>query len=128
MNNRPGFSLVELIISIGLISIVMYAAIAIYITSGSRGVDMEKFSVGQSLAEGKLEQVMARPFAAITNEASTAFTGDFAGFSSEVVVNYVSGEALNTIVASSEYKKISVRVRNYKLSGLVSLESIRANY
>ena len=129
MKARPAFSLIELTISVTLIAIVMYSAIAIYITAGARSVNVEKFSVAQSLAEGKLEQVMARSFNAVTSEAVTAYTGDFAGYSYDVTTNYVTRDALDQAWASStDYKKIRVRVWNTQLTGPVSLESLRTNY
>ena len=129
MIRNKGFTLVELVVAMVVIAIVMYAAIAIFITSGAKGVNVEVFTVAQSLAEGKLEEAMARNFGDITLESETNFTGDLSSYSYEIVVDYVSAEALDTPVASvTEYKKIQVKIRHPKLGNPTQLESLRADF
>ena len=60
--NLKGFTLVEVIVSLVIIAVVMYAAIAVFITSGAKGVNVEIFTVAQSLAEDKLEEAMVHDF------------------------------------------------------------------
>ncbi|MEE8638345.1 MAG: prepilin-type N-terminal cleavage/methylation domain-containing protein [Candidatus Margulisiibacteriota bacterium] len=129
MRNKRGFTLVELIISIVVIAIIMYAAIGIFVASGAKGVNVEVFTVAQSLAENKLEQAMAQDFGDVTDEAEANFSGDLNQYSYEIVMDYVSGEALDTPVGSpTDYKKIRVLIRHDLLGAPTSLESIRANY
>lgn len=126
---KKGFTLVELVIAMVIIAIIMYAAIAIFVASGARGVNVEVFTVAQSLAEDKLEQAMAQDFGDATDEAEANFSGDLNQYSYEIVMDFVSGEALDTPVASpTDYKKIRVVIRHDLLGGTTSLESIRANY
>ena len=129
MKEKKGFTLVELVIAIVVIAIVMYAVIAIFITSGVKGVNVEVFTVAQSLAEGKLEQKMAMDFGDISNEGWTNFTGDLSGYRYQVAVNYVSAEALDVPVGySTNFKKVRAIIGHDKLANPTSLESIRANY
>jgi prepilin-type N-terminal cleavage/methylation domain-containing protein len=129
MKNKKGFTLIEVIISMVVIAIVMYAAIAIFITSGAKGANVEVFTVAQSLAEGKLEEAMAHEFADVSSEAEINFTGDLSNYSYEIISNYVSGEALDSAVGSAtDYKKIQVLIRHSKLANPIQLESIRTNY
>jgi type II secretory pathway pseudopilin PulG len=129
MKKRAGFSMVELVITVIVVAIVMYAVIAIFITSGVKGVNVDVFTVAQSLAENKLEEAMAQTFDDVTDEAQTDFSGDLDDYSYEIAVVYVTSEALDTAVASpSAYKKIQVKIRHDQLAGAVSLEAIRANY
>ena len=125
----PGFTLVETIMAVAVIAIVMYAVIAIYITSGIRGVNVEVFTVAQSLAEGKLEESMAQTFEALSSVGQTGFSQDLSDYSYRIAVNYVSAEALDTPVASvTEYKKIQVKIRHPKLGNPTQLESLRADF
>ena len=126
---RKGLTLVEVIISMVLIAIIMYSSIQVFISSGAKGANVEVFSVAQSLAENKLEGRLGRTFASISSEAQTAFSTDLSNYSYEIVVNYVSKEALDAPVAyTTNYKKITVLIRHPSLSRPTSLESIRINY
>lgn len=126
---KQGFTLIETVISIVVIGIIMYSAIAVFITSGVKGLNVEVFTVAQSLAEGKLEEAMAQDFGNVTSESETGFPGDLSNYSYEVVVNYVSAEALDLPVGfETKYKKISVMVRHLQLGQPASLESLRADY
>jgi prepilin-type N-terminal cleavage/methylation domain-containing protein len=126
---KKGFTLVEVIVSMVIIAIVIYAGIAIFITSGAKGANVEIFTVAQCLAEGKLEEAMAKDFADVASVAETSFSGDLGSYSWEILSSYVSGEALDTAVAgATDYKKIQVMIRHPKLGNPIQLESIRANY
>lgn len=129
MKNRSGFTMVELVIAVIVIAIVMYAVIAIFITSGVKGVNVDVFTVAQSLAEDKLEEATAQTFDDVTDEAQTNFSGELDDYSYEITVDYVSAEALDTVVASpTDYKKILIKIRHDQLASAVSLEAIRAKY
>ena len=121
--------MIELIVSVIIIAIVMYAALLIYISSGARGVNVDVFASAQSLAEGKLEEVMARPFNSISAEAQANYAGDLSAYSHEVVIDFVSQSDLNTpVYINTDYKKIRVLIRHPKLANPTILECIRASY
>lgn len=127
--NLKGFTLVEVIVSLVIIAVVMYAAIAVFITSGAKGVNVEVYTIAQALAEDKLEEAMVHDFVDATSESEANFSGDLVNYSYEIIVAYVSAEALDTPYGSAtDYKKISVLIRHPQLSNPTSLESIRANY
>lgn len=126
---RRGFSIIELIISMVILAIIIYASIAIFINVGIKGVNVEVFTTAQSLAEDKVEEAMTRTFASLSDESETAFSDDLVNFTYEIIVDYVSGEALDVPVGSpTEYKKISVVIRHAQLGKPVSLEAVRADY
>jgi prepilin-type N-terminal cleavage/methylation domain-containing protein len=126
---RRGFTLFEVIASIVVSGIIIYAVLAIYITSGFKGINVEIYTVAQMLAEDKLEEVMVKDFANVTSASQTNFSGDLSNYSHQIVVNYVQGSNLNNPVGGpTEYKKIRVMIRHTKLTNPVTLESIRANY
>ena len=129
MKKRSGFTMVELVITVIVIAIVMYAVIAIFITSGVKGVNVDVFTVAQSLAEDKLEEATAQTFDDVTDEVQTNFSGELDDYSYEITVDYVSPEALDTVVAfPTDYKKVQIKIRHDQLASAVSLEAIRANY
>lgn len=127
--NLKGFSLVEVIVSLVVIAIIMYAGLAVFITSGAKGVNVDVYTVAQTLAEDKLEEAMVQDFVDVTSESETSFSGDLSNYTYEITMDYVSTEALDIAVGSpTDYKKISVLVRHPQLGRPTSLESIRANY
>lgn len=133
MRPRPrtqrGFTIVELVITVVVLGILMYALISIFITAGFRGVNVDTFTVAQSLAENKLEEVSSRDFEAISSEAETNFSGDLDDYSYEFVVNYVTPEALNAATTlETDYKRIKVLIRHSQLAVPASLEGIKTNY
>ena len=129
MKNKNGFTLIETVISVAIIAIVMYALIAIFITSGTKGMNVEVFTVAQSLAEGKLEQAMAQDFGEVTSESETNFTGDLSAYSYEILVDHVSAEVLDSPVGyATDYKRIEVRIRRSLLDSPTKLKSLRSNY
>ncbi|MDD5382106.1 MAG: prepilin-type N-terminal cleavage/methylation domain-containing protein [Candidatus Margulisbacteria bacterium] len=128
MSGRKGFTLVEIIISIIITGIVMYAVLAIFITSSVKGVNIEIFTTAQSLAEGKMEQVMARSFSVVTGESQANYSGDLADYSYQVMVDFVSREALDQPVAyETDYKKIKVLIRHPKLGYPTQVDSLKVS-
>ncbi|MFH1683390.1 MAG: type II secretion system protein [Candidatus Margulisiibacteriota bacterium] len=124
-----GFTLIEVIISLVVIAVIMYAGLAVFITSGTKGVNVDVFTVAQALAEDKLEEALVQDFVNVSSESETNFSGDLAGYSYEITVNYVSTEALDIAVGGpTDHKKINVQIRHPQLGKPASLESIRANY
>ncbi|MBI5399881.1 prepilin-type N-terminal cleavage/methylation domain-containing protein [Candidatus Saganbacteria bacterium] len=129
MKRRAGFTLVEVIASLTVMAIIMYASIAIFINAGFKGVNVDVYTTAQSLAERRLEEIMSRDFAGISAEVETNFSGDFSRYSSQVLVSYVASDALDVpVVNITQYRKIAVIIRHSQLAGGLSLEAIRANY
>jgi prepilin-type N-terminal cleavage/methylation domain-containing protein len=128
MNSR-GFTLIEVIVTVVVLAFVMYALVAIFISAGYRGVNVEVYTVAQSLAEDKLEEAMVQNFGGVTDESETSFSGDLSEFSYEITTGYVSAEALDSMVGyATDFKKIQVRVRHPQLVNPTVLESVKANY
>lgn len=128
MKKSRGFSLIEVIISITVLAVILYALVVVTITTGVRGVKVELFVVAQSLAEGKLEKVMAISYPDVSSESETNFSGDLSAFSYEVISSYVSKEVLDIPVGySTDYKKVEVIVRHPDLGNGISFDSIKAD-
>lgn len=129
MKNKRGFTLVEVIIAIVVIGIFMYAGMEVLINSGKSSVTTDSIVVAQSLAEEKMEEIMSKPYALVSSEASTPFTGGFSSYASSVNVDWVSDSDLDASTGSNTgYKRIRVSVSTPLLSAPVMLESIRTDY
>lgn len=124
MNNRGGFSLIELVMTIVIASLVLYSLLAVFITAAGRNVHLESYTIALYLANSKLETVGHRSFGQISSEALASFGGSFGDFFSQVAVINVSSEALDTAAGSSPtgYKKITVFVSSSLMNG-ASLEA-----
>ncbi|MFH1361093.1 MAG: prepilin-type N-terminal cleavage/methylation domain-containing protein [bacterium] len=127
---RKGFSLIEVVISMVVIAIVMYAVIAVFITSGAKGVNVEIFTVAQSLAEGKMEEMMARPYGDLNTIGPINYTGDLLAYTYTITVNDVEPLDFDTIASAppSNYRRIIIAINHPIMTDPVTLESVRANY
>ena len=126
---KRGFTLIEVVISMVIIAIVMYAVIAVFITSGSKGVNVEVFTIAQSLAEGKLEQVMALPYASIETESEKPFTDELEAYTYEVSWAWVEpGNFDKDSVTDQGYIRVLVKIRHPNLDSSIQLQSVRADY
>ena len=122
---KKGFTLVELVMAIMITSIALSALLGTFVLVTSRNVDFDSITVGMNLARGKLEEVSNQTFNSVTSEALTSFGGDFSGYSSLVVVQYVSREVLDVpVVGSTNYKKVAVWVSSSSLSSSIELETL----
>ena len=129
MRTSKGFTLVEAVVTIVIIGIFLTSGISVFVNSGKGNVMNENITVAQSLAEGKMEQVMANSYAAIAAQAVTAYAGNLSQFSSQVVVDYVTQANLDTVSGTdSGYKRIRVIISSAGIPSPIQIESIRANY
>ncbi|MBN2057499.1 MAG: prepilin-type N-terminal cleavage/methylation domain-containing protein [Candidatus Saganbacteria bacterium] len=126
---KRGFSLIELMVSLLVIAIIIYASLSIFVGAGTKGINLEVYTTAQSLAEGMLEEEMTRPFADISSEAATGFSGELNAYTYQLQVDYVSAEAFDQPVGSTtDYKKIAVSIMHPKLNNPITLEAVKANY
>jgi len=127
--HRKGFTLIEVVISMVVIAIIMYAVIAVFITAGVRGVNVEVFTVAQSLAEGKMEETMALPYALI-QPAAGDFDVDLSAYHYQVEVEYANADNFDIHAPAPEtpYRWIQVTITHPKLEEGITLQSVRANY
>jgi len=129
MKQQQGFTLVESVITLVVLGLVFYAVLSIFITSNVKSVNVEIFTVAQSLAEAKIEETMALSFLSVTNESSTAFSGELSNYSYEIVSDYVSTEALDLpVVYETDYKRVQVLIRHPQLDNPTTLETLVTNY
>ena len=111
MSNKSGFTLIETVMAIVIISILFYTLIAIFITLVPRSVMLENIDKRTYLAQEKTEELLARSFATISNVGTTPFSGDFSNYLFKIDVTYVASTELNTEVGGpTNFKRIKVSV------------------
>ncbi len=122
---KPGFTLVELSITVIVATIAVYSLLTIFMTAATENVGSESLSMAFYLASGKLEEVSSKSYDDIVSVDPTPFGSGFADFSSAVVVHFVSSEVLDDPVATDfGYKKVIVKVNSTNLTSTVEVETL----
>ena len=122
---KPGFTLIELVMSIVIAGIALYSLIFVFITVTTKNVSVEALTTAWYLASGKLEEVSSRSYNLITSESLASFGGDFNNFNRTVIISYVSSEALDTPVeANYGYKKVTVRVTSSSFPSSIEVQAL----
>jgi len=85
---RKGFTLLEMLISIVVLTVGIVALVRMFNVGVFAVVEMEKEAVALNLARAKVEEVKDMSFGDIGDEARAAIFG-FSGFEQEVVVSLV---------------------------------------
>ncbi|MFA6432056.1 MAG: type II secretion system protein [Candidatus Margulisiibacteriota bacterium] len=111
LKNKPGFTLIETIMAIVIISILFYTLIAIFVTIIPRAQKLESIDKKIYLAQEKSEELLSRSFATIANVAATSFSGDFSNYYFSVDWTYVASTELNTaVVGPTNFKRVKISV------------------
>lgn len=104
-------TIIELIIGMVIIGVAFYLLISIFIAIAPRTARVETIDKKIYLAQGKMEEFLARPFSLISNEGPSAFTGNFSNYSFRINVAYVAATDLNTPIAGpTNFKNVKVQV------------------
>lgn len=112
---NAGFTLIELLIGVVIMALAFWAIIFMFINALPENAQLEAQNQAIFLAEGKLEEVKARSFAALTAEAGS-FTGNFGQYA--YLVTVASLEA-------GKLKQISVFLTGGLLKGSVEVTSLK---
>lgn len=109
--NKKGYTLIEFVIAIIVISIAFYAIIAVFISTTPKSVNVEDLARAKYLASRVLEETMAKGFQNISCAAAASFPAPFQNFRAETTVTFVTSAEPN--IASpveTNYKKVDVKV------------------
>jgi type II secretory pathway pseudopilin PulG len=122
-----GFTLVEVVLIIVMVSIFM-ASIMLPFISSLRESDLpEVASIAYFLALEKLEELGAETTGSISAESRSAVSG-YGDYEREVAVEDVNCNDLSTPKAGSGCRKITVTVHHSKIPDGVTLVSLRTAY
>lgn len=108
--NKKGYTLIEFVIAIIVISIAFYAIIAVFINAAPRSVNVEDMARAEYLASRVLEETVAKGFQNISCVPAAAFPAPFQNFASETTVTFVtSTEPDVASLYETNYKKVRVK-------------------
>lgn len=129
MQNNKGLTLIELVLSIIIISICFLVLAMIYQQVLNNIYGTRVMSIASALAEEKTDDVFGKGYSGITNQSSASFSSPFSDYTYEVVVNYVNDADLNTPVdpTVTEYKRVEVRV-THSQTGTFRMVSLLSDY
>lgn len=121
-NSKSGFTLIELVIAISVLSIAIGSSLLIFANVTNQTAMPEILNVSTGLAEQELERVTALRFSDIMNQSPTNFTGNFSSYSYEIQVTPVPLTLAND-PAMAEYKQTRIIIRHNTV-GSVSLTTV----
>ena len=123
--NEKGVTLLELIISIGIISFSLGAIVLLYTQVVEDSTSMRFTSVATTLAMEKMEETLAQDYNSVKGVSSTAFKSPFSDYIYQVQVVYVDEPNLDTPLTGkvTDYKKVEISVL-HPLVGTVKLYTL----
>lgn len=108
---KQGFTLVELVVSLVIISIAFYAVISVFITVAPRNINIESLSKATYLSNRILEETMAKDFNSIASVSATNISSPFNNFQYQITVDFVTTSEPDSVsVQPTPYKRVKVRV------------------
>lgn len=114
--NNTGFTLIEIIISISILSVALIATLSLFPKGLQLGRESKETSVATSLAQEKIEEIIAMSYdeipTGIVEDRSPVETdpqSQFSIYEREALADFVDSD-LNVSATDTEFKKIIVTV------------------
>lgn len=121
------FTLIEAILTMIILGICLTPFCILVADSVQKNVLSQAQATAIALAEGQIENVTSLRFSAVTNVAPTVFASPFGNYNYSIIVDYVNGNDLNTVVAGpTDYKRVQVRIGN-SIVGNLTLVTLVTN-
>lgn len=123
---RRGFTLVETIIAVTIISITFYLFIASLLMAMSAHTgQVEAFNKKVYLAQEVIEEHLCHDFTHVVSVGATSFSGAFSAYKYQILVSYVATMELNVPAAgTTKYKNVKVRVWGGLVEPAVTVEIV----
>lgn len=128
---KKGMTLIEVIMTMVIVAIAFYALVAVYATLSRRNVSIETINEKLYLAQEKMEEYLALPFnSVVTVNTTTIESANFRDYKYQILVTTVATSDLSTVVASSPFKKVQVKVwgGQTEASSTIELDSLAVSY
>ena len=130
---NKGFTLIEIIVSIVVISIAFYTLISTMGGVTLRNVDSQQLLKAAFLAEQVMEEFTMEGKdwnTQLVSQETQSFTGDFSVFSYKVDVHYVDLTDLDGTAATppTDYKRVVVTVTGEALQSPAVLTTLKVKY
>ncbi len=137
MINKRSFSLIEVIITISVLSICLTPLCIMIVNVVQKNVLSQVQATAVSLAQGEIERVSNLRFSSVNCEAQSAFSTPFSAYSRQVLVDYVNSGALNTSLgqpslcasaggSTTNYKRVQM-VITHPIIGSLTLITLLTN-
>lgn len=135
MKRISGYTLIELLITIVVISAGLTGIMALFENAAKGALQADLNVIAVNLAHEKMEQVViakvAGGYAAlgITPYPDEIFTGDLSVYQRQTAISEVAGADLSTPSEGSGYKRVDVTVKwGEKASERIVLSTVLSNY
>ncbi len=131
LNYKQGFSLIEAILAVVIIACSFLGLVIVISNTTLGNVRLDASTTSTFLARGKMAEMMAKDFSALTSLPTTTFgntIGSFSSYSYTVTVTYVDVGNLDTAVAGpTSYKRVDLSVTCSGISGAVHLYDLKVD-
>jgi prepilin-type N-terminal cleavage/methylation domain-containing protein len=125
MKRSRGYTLVELVMAIVIMSIAFYALINVFISIAPLDINVSTMTIGTHLLNQEMEAVSIRKIANVVSVDATAFPSPYSNYNYGIIVDYVT--TAEPDVATTEttgIKRVKVRVWGPKLYTLEAVTII----
>lgn len=123
---KNGFTLIEMVIAIVVISIAFYSIISVFMSLSPKNVNMEDFTKAANLSNRVMEETLTKNYADIVSQPAANFSAPFQNFRYLINVTNVSTADLN-VPDDSPFKKVDVFVWG-GLGATVEMTTVVATY
>lgn len=129
MKKRNAFTLVELAISLVIISICVFSVALMYQQASYGSFNIEVITVATALAEETMDETLRLGYAGVSSYSPVNFPVPFDSYSRQVDVHYVNPADLNVYVdpLQTQYKRVEVTVI-HNAATVAVLTSLVTNY
>ena len=107
VKQAAGFTLLEIMVSISIISIVLVAVYRMHIQTIAMNSAVKFYTIAPLLAHGKIAELEINPSDELTDDSGN-FGEEFSGYRWNLSINDIESEFLGT--TSEELKKIDVTI------------------
>ena len=128
MKRSKGYTLVELVMAIVIMSIAFYALINVFISIAPLDINVSTMTIGTHLMNQEMEAMSIRKVSNVSSVDATAFPSPYGNYNYSITVNYVTtAEPDVTTTETTGIKRVKVRVWGPKLYTLEAVTIIATN-
>lgn len=88
-----GFALLEIMLSLLLLSVGVVSIAGLYVTALDSGLDAEQTNIAVNLAQKRMEEIYNLTYASVVSESKTALSAPFASYSRQVTAAEIGSPA-----------------------------------
>ncbi len=129
MRSVRGYTLMELVIVIAVVSVCTVPLVTSFATALTRGVDGEFRSTATALLQREAERMMSDGFTAVTASGPTALEAPFTSYALQIEWDYVTATDFSTPVSPgpTEFKHVLIQIQ-HQFIGSVETDVLMTDY